>query len=83
MQFWQDSQFGDRMITLMAALVLVLQITMVTQRWLITNIRAFALQSFLLACIATTIAYYNAAPHIYIAAVFMLLVKVEIGRAHV
>lgn len=76
MQFWQDSQFGDRMITLMAALVLVLQITMVTQRWLITNIRAFALQSFLLACIATTIAYYNAAPHIYIAAVFMLLVKV-------
>lgn len=76
MEFWQDSQFGSRMITLMAAMVLVLQIMMVTQRWLITNIRAFAAQSFLLACIATTIAYYNNAPHIYIAAVFMLLVKV-------
>ena len=75
MEFWQDSQFGNRMITLMAALVLVLQITMVAQRWLITNIRAFALQSFLLACIAATIAYYNAAPHIYIAAVIMLLLK--------
>ena len=75
MQFWQDPQFGNRIITLMAALVLVLQITMVTQRWLITNIRAFALQSFLLACIAATVAYYNAAPHIYVAAVFMLLVK--------
>ena len=76
MHFWQDPQFGNRMITLMAAVVLVLQIMMVTQRWLITNIRAFALQSFLLACIANTIAYYNNAPHIYAAAVLMLLVKV-------
>jgi hydrogenase-4 component E len=76
MEFWQDAQFGNRMITLMAALVLVLQIMMVTQRWLITNIRAFAVQSFLLACIANTIAYYNNAPHIYAAAVLMLLIKV-------
>ena len=38
MLFWQDPQFGDRMIILMAAFVLVLQITMVAQRWLITNI---------------------------------------------
>ena len=76
MHFWQDAQFGNRMITLMAALVLVLQIMMVTQRWLITSIRAFALQSFLLACIANTIAYYNNAPHIYAAAAFMLVVKV-------
>jgi hydrogenase-4 component E len=75
MHFWQDPQFGNKMITLMAALVLVLQIMMVTQRWLITNIRAFAVQSFLLACIANTIAYYNNAPHIYGAAALMLLVK--------
>lgn len=75
MFFWQDPQFGDRMITLMAALVLVLQITMVAQRWLVTNIRAFAVQSLLLAGIANTIAYYNAAPHIYIAAVLTLLLK--------
>jgi hydrogenase-4 component E len=76
MHFWQDPQFGNRMITLMAALLLVLQIMMVTQRWLITSIRSFALQSFLLACIATTIAYYNNAPHIYAAAALMLVVKV-------
>ncbi|MFZ1084233.1 MAG: hypothetical protein WAN35_04640 [Terracidiphilus sp.] len=76
MHFWQDAQFGNRMITLMAALLLVLQIMMVTQRWLITSIRSFALQSLLLACIATTIAYYNNAPHIYAAAALMLVVKV-------
>ena len=61
------------MITLMAALVLVLQITMVAQRWLITNIRAFAVQSILLAGIANTIAYFNHAPHIYIAAALTLV----------
>lgn len=75
MFFWQDPQFGDRMITLMAALVLVLQITMVAQRWLITSIRAFAIQSLLLAFIANTIAYFNGAPHIYIAAILTLLLK--------
>jgi len=75
MFFWQDPQFGDRMITLMAALVLVLQITMVAQRWLITNIRAFAIQSMLLAAIANTIAYFNGAPHIYAAAALTLLLK--------
>ncbi|MCL4852139.1 MAG: hypothetical protein KJZ78_12260 [Bryobacteraceae bacterium] len=63
------------MITLMAALVLVLQITMVAQRWLITNIRAFAIQSLLLAGIANTIAYFNSAPHIYIAAALTLVFK--------
>lgn len=75
MLFWQDPQFGDRMITLMAALVLVLQITMVAQRRLLTNIRAFAIQSLLLAGIANTIAFYNHAPHIYIAAALTLLFK--------
>jgi len=75
MDFWQDALFGDRMITLMAALVLVLQITMVAQRWLITNIRAFAIQSLLLAGIANTVAYFNSAPHIYIAAALTLVFK--------
>src|SRR6266536_1551728 len=75
MFFWQDPEFGNRMITLMAALVLVLQITMVAQRWLVTNIRAFAVQSLLLAGIANTIAYFNGARHIYIAAGLTLLFK--------
>ena len=75
MLFWQDPQFGNKMITMMAALVLVLQIMMVAQRWLVTNIRAFGVQSFLLASIAATIAYFNHAPQIYIVAALTLVFK--------
>jgi hydrogenase-4 component E len=71
----QDPQFGDKVVTLMAALVLVLQLAMVGQRWIVTNIRIFAAQSFFLAAIAGTIAWFNHAPHIYIAAALTLLVK--------
>jgi hydrogenase-4 component E len=69
-------QFGERIVTLMAALVLVLQIAMVAQRWIVVHIRIFATQSFFLAMIAATIAWYNHAPHIYVAAVLTLIVKV-------
>src|SRR4030042_1239278 len=75
MSIFQDPEFGNRMVTLMAALVLVLQILMAAQRWLVTNIRIFGLQSFLLATIAGTIAVFNGAPHIFIAAVLPLRVK--------
>src|SRR5580700_3109367 len=75
MYFFQDPQFGDRVITLMAAFVLVLQIAMVGQRWLITNIRVFAAQSLLLAAIASIIAYFNHAPHLYVAAFLTLTLK--------
>ncbi len=63
------------MVTLIAALVLVLQIGMVGQRSLIANIRIFGVQSFLLAAIAAAIAHFNGAPHIYVVAVLTLLVK--------
>jgi hydrogenase-4 component E len=75
MHFFDDPQFGNRMITLMAAFVLVLQIAMVGQRWLITNIRIFAAQSLLLAGIANTIGFFNNAPHLYIAAFLTLALK--------
>ena len=75
MHFFQSPEFGDKMVTLMAAMVLVLQIAMVGQRWLITNIRIFGAQSFLLAAIAGTIAWFNSAPHVFIAAVLTLVVK--------
>ena len=75
MSFINDPEFGDRMITLMAALVLVLQIAMVGQRWLITNIRMFGVQSFLLAAMACTIAFFNEATHIYIAALLTFVLK--------
>lgn len=73
--FIQDVEFGDRIITLMAALVLVLQIATVGQRWIVSTIRLFALQSFLLAAIAGIIAYFNQASHIYTAALLTLIVK--------
>jgi hydrogenase-4 component E len=73
--FWNDPQFGNRLITLMAAAILVLQILMVAQRWLVTSIRAFGVQSFLLAMIGATIAHFNHAPHIYIAAALTLAFK--------
>jgi hydrogenase-4 component E len=71
-----DMQLGDRIVTLMAALVLVLQIAMVAQRWIVIHIRIFAAQSFFLAMIAATIAWFNHAPHIYIAAGLTVAVKV-------
>src|SRR6476661_3058065 len=75
MHTFQDPEFGDKMVTLMAAIVLVLQIAMVAQRWIVTNIRIFAFQSFCLAAIANTIAYFNHAPHLYVAAGLTLVVK--------
>ena len=75
MTFWQDPLVGNKIITMMAALVLVLQIMMVAQRGVVTNIRAFGVQSFLLACIGFTIAHFNHAPHIYVAAAMTLLFK--------
>ena len=71
-----DMQLGDRIVTLMAALVLVLQIAMVAQRWIVIHIRIFAAQSFFLAMIAATITWFNHAPHIYIAAGLTVAVKV-------
>ena len=75
MDFLQNPEFGARVVTLMAALVLVLQIAMVGQRSLIVNVRLFGTQSSLLAAIAAAIAWYNHAPHIYIAAGLTLLIK--------
>ncbi len=75
MDLLQNPEFGDRMVTLMAAFVLVLQIAMVAQRSLVVNIRMFGTQSFLLGAIAGAIAWYNGAPHIFVAAGMTVLVK--------
>jgi len=75
MDLLHNPEFGERMVTLLAAVVLVLQIAMVGQRWLVMNIRLFGAQSFTLAVIAAAIAWYNHEPHIYIAAAMTLLVK--------
>ena len=70
-----NPEFGNKMVTLMAAIVLVLQLAMTAQRWLVTNIRMFGVQSFLLAAIAATIAVFNHSPHLLAAAGLTLVVK--------
>ena len=75
MNLLQNPEFGDKLVTLMAAFVLVLQIAMVGQRSLVMNIRLFGAQSFLLGAIAGAIAWYNHAPHIYLAAGMTVLLK--------
>jgi hydrogenase-4 component E len=75
MSLLQDPEFGARLVTLMAAFVLVLQIAIVGQRSLVVNVRMFGTQSALLAGIAAVIAWYNHAPHVFIAAALTLIIK--------
>ena len=75
MDLLHNPEFGNKLVTLLAAFVLVLQIAMVGQRSVIMNIRLFGTQSFLLASMAAAIAWYNNAPHVYFAAVLTLVVK--------
>ncbi|MBU6401524.1 MAG: hydrogenase [Verrucomicrobia bacterium] len=69
-------ELGSALITLMATIMLVLQLLMVVQRMLITNIRLFALQSLLLAGIAAIVAYFYHATHVYWVAGLTLAGKV-------
>jgi hydrogenase-4 component E len=69
-------EIGSRLVTLCAAGMLVFQLLLAVQRMLLTSIRLFALQSFLLAAIAAVVAYFHNATHVYIVAVLTLLGKV-------
>jgi len=71
----ENPQITEKIVTLIAAAVLVLQIAMVGQRWVVSNIRLFGAQSVLLAAAAAAIAYFNHAAHLYFAAILMLLLK--------
>ena len=62
--------------TMGAVLMLVVQLLLVVQRMLLTSIRFFALQSLFLAGIATVIAYFHGAFHVYVVAALTLLGKV-------
>ena len=69
-------EIGSQVIMLLAALMLVMQLLMVVQQMLLINVRLFALQSLMLTAIATVVAYYYNATHIYIVAVLTLVGKV-------
>ncbi|HEV2391318.1 MAG TPA: hydrogenase [Verrucomicrobiae bacterium] len=56
---------ASQWITLLAAGMLVIQLLMVVQRMLLTNIRLFALQSLLLTAIAALVAFFHHATHVY------------------
>ena len=70
------AETGSQFITLLASLMLVLQLLLVVQRMLVTNIRIFALQSLLLAAIAGVVGYAYHAGHVYVVAVLTLAGKV-------
>lgn len=67
---------SSQLITLLASLMLVLQLLLAVQRMLVTNIRLFALQSLLLAAIATAVACVFGAWHVLVVAVLTLIGKV-------
>ena len=70
------SETGSQFITLLASLMLVLQLLLAVQTMLVTNIRIFALQSLLLAAIAGVVGYAYHAWHVYVIAMLTLAGKV-------
>ena len=69
-------QTASNIITLLASLMLVLQLLMAVQSMIVTNIRLFALQSLMLAAIAALIAFFHNATHVYWVAGLTLAGKV-------
>src|SRR5436190_19517007 len=70
-----SSDSGSQLMTLLAAAMLVVQLLMVAQRMLLTNIRLFALQSFLLGGTAAVIAWFQHVPHLYLMAALTIAGK--------
>ncbi|MGO8700832.1 MAG: hydrogenase [Limisphaerales bacterium] len=70
------AEIGSQLITICAAGMLVFQLLLVVQRMLLTSIRLYALQSLLLAAIASVVAYFHNATHVYIIASLTLIGKV-------
>jgi len=69
-------QTASNLITLLASLMLVVQLLLAVQSMLVTNIRLFAIQSLLLAGIAAVVGYAYGAWHVYAVALLTILGKV-------
>jgi hydrogenase-4 component E len=69
-------QSASNLITLLASVMLVLQLLLAVQSMLITNIRLFALQSLLLAAIAGVVGYAYGAWHVLVVAALTIIAKV-------
>jgi hydrogenase-4 component E len=70
------AETASHLITLLASLMLVLQLLLAVQPMLITNIRLFALQSLLLAGIAAVVGWAYDAWHVYVIAALTIIGKV-------
>src|SRR3974390_3411798 len=71
-----QSELASQLITLLAAGMLVIQLLMVVQKMLLTNVRLFALQSLMLASIAGIIGFSYKAGDVALVAVLTLAGKV-------
>lgn len=71
-----NPELGSQLVPMLASLMLVLQLLLVVQRMLVTNIRVFAAQSFLLAAIAGVVGYAYHAWHVYVVAALTVAGKV-------
>jgi hydrogenase-4 component E len=69
-------EIGSQLITLMAALMLVVQLLLAVQSMLFTSIRLYAIQSLFLAGIAGAVAFFDHAGHVYVVAVLTVAGKV-------
>ncbi len=70
------AEIGSHLITLLASLMLVLQVLLAVQPMLITNIRLFALQSLMLAGIAGVVGFVYGAWHVLVLAALTIIGKV-------
>jgi hydrogenase-4 component E len=71
-----SAELGPQLITLMAALMLVVQLLLAVQPMLFTSVRLFAIQSLFLAGIAGVVAFFDNASHVYVVAVLTVIGKV-------
>lgn len=69
-------EIGSQLITLMAALMLVVQLLLAVQPMLLTGVRLYAIQSLFLAGIAGVVAFFDHASHVYILAALTVIGKV-------
>jgi hydrogenase-4 component E len=70
------AEIGSQLITLMAALMLVVQLLLAVQSMLFTSVRLYAIQSIFLAAIAGVVAFFDHASHVYVVAALTVIGKV-------
>ena len=69
--------FGSKIMQLFIALILVSTFMILGSTRLYSCVRAFGIQSFLLACVAGIVAYSTGKDEIYIVAILTLIIKAE------